>query len=129
MYELDRVGLHTIMLGSAATRYKDRYTVEKIDYTDNSKKYIANMKANNGIYKDNFVTLTGDVTYVREDGLTFKTQKATYNKKTSNIVSKVGYVAYLNGSIVKGSYIRYNNNKNRIFSKNVTAKIQLKEEK
>ena len=128
MYELDRSGLHTIMLGSSATRYADRYTVKNIDYTDNEKEeYIANMKADNGIYKNDFVTLTGNVEYVRDDGLTFKTQKAIYNKKTSNVVSDVGYVAYMNESTVRGSYIKYNNEKNRIFSKNVTAKIQLQE--
>lgn len=129
MYELDQKGLRTIMLGSAATRYSNRYTVQDIDYTDNEKEeYIANMKAKHGIYKDDVVvTLHGDVAYVRDDGLTFKTQKAVYNKKTSDVVSDVGYVAYLNESIIKGSYIKYNNEKNRIFSKNVRAKIQLQE--
>ena len=129
LYELEKSGMHTMMLGSEATRYKNRYTVKDIDYTDNSKEYIANMKAKNGLYKNNLVTLRGDVTYVREDGLTFQTQEAKYNKRTTNIVSTVGYVAYLNGSTIKGTYIRYNNNKNRVFSKNVQAKIQLKESK
>jgi len=128
MYELDTKGLRTIMLGSAATRYSNRYTVQDIDYTDNEKEeYIANMKAKHGIYKNDMVTLSGDVEYVRDDGLTFKTQKAVYNKKSSDVVSDVGYVAYLNDSVVRGSYIKYNNEKNRIFSKNVTAKIQLQE--
>ena len=128
MYELDTKGLRTIMLGSAATRYSNRYTVQDIDYTDNEKEeYIANMKAKHGIYKNDMVTLSGDVEYVRDDGLTFKTQKAVYNKKSSDVVSDVGYVAYLNDSVVRGSYIKYNNEKNKIFSKNVTAKIQLQE--
>ncbi|QOP45666.1 LPS export ABC transporter periplasmic protein LptC [Sulfurimonas paralvinellae] len=128
MYELDPTGLHTIMLGSTATRYSNRYTVKDIDYTDNkNKEYIANMQANNGIYKNDIVTLTGNVTYTRDDGLTFKTQKAVYNKKTSDVVSNVGYVAYMNDSVLRGSYIKYNNEKNRIFSKNVRAKIQLQE--
>jgi LPS export ABC transporter protein LptC len=125
MHELNTKGLMTIMLGSEATRYSNRYVVKNMDYTDNEKKYIANMQAKKGIYKDNLVTLLGDVEYVREDGLTFKTQKASYSKKTSNIISDVGYVASLNGSEIRGTYIRYNNNKNRIFSKNVQAKIQL----
>jgi len=129
MYELDKIGLQTIMIGNSATRYSDRYTIKTMDYTDNEKNYIANMKADHAIYKDDFVTLSGNVTYLRDDGLTFQTQKALYNKKTSITTSDVGYVAYLNDSIIKGSYIQYNNNKNRIFSKNVQAKIQLKEGK
>jgi len=129
MYELDTKSLHTIMIGSAATRYSNRYTVENMDYTDNEKKYIANMKAKHGVYRNNDVVLSGNVTYVRDDGLTFKTQKAVYNKKTTVVTSNVGYVAYLNDSTIKGTYIRYNNSKNRIFSKNVRAKIQLQESK
>ncbi len=129
MYELDRSGLQTIMLGSEAVRYSNRYTIKNMDYTDNEKSYIANMKADDGIYKNDIVTLNGNIEYIRDDGLTFKTQKATYNRKNSNVISNVGYVAYLNDSIVKGSYIRYNNKKNKIFSKNVRAKIQLQESK
>jgi len=129
MYELDTKGLKTIMIGDAATRYKNRYTVENMDYTDNEKEYIANMKAAHGIYKDENVILSGDVAYVRDDGLTFKTQKAIYNKKTSIITSKVGYIASMNDSIIKGSFIQYNNKKNKVFSKNVQAKIQLQESK
>ena len=129
LYELNGMGLQTIMLGTSATRYANRYTVQNMDYTDNSKEYIANMKADHGLYKNDFVTLTGNVEYVREDGLTFKSQKATYNKKTTDVVSDVDYIAYLNDSVVEGSYIKYNNEKNRIFSKNVRAKIQLQESK
>ena len=129
LYELNGMGLQTIMLGTSATRYANRYTVQNMDYTDNSKEYIANMKADHGLYKNDFVTLTGNVEYIREDGLTFKSQKATYNKKTTDVVSDVDYIAYLNDSVVEGSYIKYNNEKNRIFSKNVRAKIQLQESK
>ncbi len=129
MYELDRSSLKTIMLGDEAVRYSNRYIVKNMDYTDNEKKYIANMKAYKGIYKDDLVTLSGNVEYIRNDGLTFKTTKAVYNKKTFDITSDVGYVIYLNESIVHGSYIRYNNKKNKIFSKNIRAKIQLQESK
>lgn len=129
MYELDTKGLETIMIGNAATRYSNRYTIKQMDYTDNAKNYIANMKADNAVYKDELVTLDGNVTYLRDDGLTFKTQQAIYNKNTAITMSDVGYVAYLNGSVIKGSYIQYDNNKNRIFSKNVHATIQLKEGK
>jgi len=51
LFELDTNKLRTIMNGDKAIRYADRYTVSNINFTDNSKKYIANMKANKGIYK------------------------------------------------------------------------------
>ncbi|MDT8339661.1 MAG: LPS export ABC transporter periplasmic protein LptC, partial [Sulfurimonas sp.] len=46
MHELDQKGLVTLMNGSKASRFTDRYTVEEMDYTDNSKEYMANMKSN-----------------------------------------------------------------------------------
>jgi hypothetical protein len=115
------------MQGSSATRYKNRYVVQDINYTDNSREYRANMKAKDGLYKNDIVTLKKDVHYQREDGISFETQKLIYNKKKAIAQSNVGYIAHFNDSIVKGSYIRYNNKNNTIYSKNVTAKIQLQE--
>ncbi|ADN09195.1 LPS export ABC transporter periplasmic protein LptC [Sulfurimonas autotrophica] len=129
MYELNPEGLTTILLGSKGTRYADRYTIKDMDYTDNSKKYIANMISDFGVYKNEIVKLTGHVVYVREDGLTFKSEKATYNKKTADVISNTKYIAYLNDNNVIGSYIKYNNISKKIYSKNVIAKYQLKEGK
>ena len=129
MYELNPEGLTTILQGTTGTRYADRYTIKDMDYTDNSKKYIANMISDFGVYKNEIVKLTGHVVYVREDGLTFKSEKATYNKKTADVISDTKYIAYLNDNIVIGNYIKYNNISKKIYSKNVIAKYQLKEGK
>ncbi|UCN01558.1 LPS export ABC transporter periplasmic protein LptC [Sulfurimonas sp. SWIR-19] len=129
MYELDTHGLTTILLGSTGTRYAQRYEIKDMDYTDNSKKYIANMVSDLGVYKNEIVKLSGHVVYVREDGLTFKSQEALYNKKTADVVSDTKYTAYLNDNVVIGDYIKYNNITKKIYSKNVIATYQLKEEK
>ena len=129
LYELNSKGLITILLGDKGTRYADRYTIKNMDYTDNSKKYIANMISDNGIYKNERIKLQGNVVYVREDGLTFKSQKAIYNKKTADIISNTKYIAYLNDNKVIGTYIKYNNISKKMHSKNVFATYQLKKEK
>ena len=129
MHELDTKGLVTLMSGTEGTKYSNRYVVKNIDYTDNSKEYIANMKADDGIYKEEIVTLTGNVVYFREDGLTFKTNKATYNKKTSISRANGKYVLYQNKNKVVGKKLKYNNNKDKISSQDVTAKYQLIEGK
>ncbi|MEN4045145.1 LPS export ABC transporter periplasmic protein LptC [Sulfurimonas sp. ST-27] len=129
MYELDTHGLATILLGNTGTRYAERYEIKDMDYTDNSKKYIANMVSDLGVYKNEIVKLSGHVVYVREDGLTFKSQEALYNKKTADVVSNTKYTAYLNDNVVIGDYIKYNNITKKIYSKNVIATYQLKEEK
>ena len=131
LHELDKNGLITLMKGSAATRYSDRYRVANINYTDNSKKYIANMSADDGLYrdKDDTLDLKGNVLYNREDGLIFETDEATYNKKTSIAKTDKNYVLYRYSSRVTGTSLEYDNRLNRVKSKNIVAKYQLKERK
>lgn len=129
MHELNSDGLLTLMNGEKATKYTDRYVVEKMDYTDNSKKYIANMKSNSGVYKDDIVSLSGDIVYIREDGLTFQTQKAIYNKKTNIAMTEADYLLFRDNNRVTGKELKYNNSLDTIESKDVTAIYQLQESK
>jgi len=126
IYELDTKGLTSFISGSKATRYEDRYTIQDMDYTDNSKDYLANMKANSGIYKDEIINLIGDVVYFREDGLTFETQAASYNQSSSVAKAKGKYVLYRDKNRVVGTNLRYNNLKNIVNSDNITAVYQIK---
>ncbi len=129
MHELNQGGLITIMKGSKATRYRDRYQVANINYIDNSKKYRANIKANDGLYrdKDDILKLQGNVIYKREDGLTFKTSKAMYDKNSSIVKTDQKYVLYQGKNIITGTTLSYDNTKNIVKSKRVVASYQLKE--
>ena len=127
MYELSDKGLATLMSGTEATRFSDRYTVSNIDYTDNSQQYIANMKASSGTYEGDMVTLNGDVIYFREDGLTFETQSVVYNKKTSVASTNEEYVLHRGSDRVVGKKLAYNNLAKQIESSDVKAIYQLKE--
>lgn len=127
LHELNRAGLQTVMTGDDAIRYEDRYTVSNIDYTDNSKEYIANMRAKHGLYKENIVDLEENVVYKREDGLTFETDRTVYNKNTSIASADSDYISYRGENVIKGSSVKYNNSLNRVDSKNVRATYQLKE--
>lgn len=129
MHELDQKGLVTLMNGSNAARFTDRYRVEEMDYTDNSKEYMANMKANSGVYKNEVVHLNGDILYVREDGLTFETQKAVYNKKTAIATADGNFVLYRGANRVTGEKLKYNNSLEKIESKNVNAIYKFEESK
>jgi len=128
LYELNTKGLITVMRGDKAIRYSDRYKVSNINYTDNSKEYLANMKADRGLFKDKVVDLIGHVDYQREDGLNFKTQKATYNKKTKIAYTNTDYISYMGENEIVGTSLRYDNRLNRIKSKNIRAKYQLQED-
>jgi len=127
IYEINTIGLDSIILGTKAIRYSDRYTISNINYTDNSQKYIANIKANSGIYKNDIVNLKGDVVYTREDGLNFESDTAKYDKKTSIVSTKSKYRAYNQDHLIVGSSLKYNNILNKIKSKNVISTYQLRE--
>jgi LPS export ABC transporter protein LptC len=129
LHELNENGLITLMKGSKAIRYNDRYNVINMDYTDNSKKFIANMRADKGLYRDvdDVINLNGNVIYNREDGLIFESDEATYNKKSAIAHTNKDYVMYRGKDIVVGTSLRYDNNLNKIKSKNVIAKYQIKE--
>ncbi|MCW8839298.1 MAG: LPS export ABC transporter periplasmic protein LptC [Thiovulaceae bacterium] len=127
--ELDKSGLITKMNGDEAIRYNDRYLVENINYTDNTKEFLANMKAKKGLYKKNIVYLNGDVKFKREDGVRFFSQKATYNKNTDVASSDVEYVAYIGENYVTGDSVTLDNKNNIIKSKNIYAIYNLEEKK
>ena len=127
IYEINTLGLDSILLGTKGTRYADRYDIDNINFTDNTKKYIANVKANNGIYKDDIITLQQDVIYNREDGLSFSSDEAIYNKKNGILKTNYQYVAYRGENKIVGSSLTYNNLKNTIKSKNTIVTYQLRE--
>ncbi len=127
LHELDAFGLSTLMTGDNSVKYDDRYLVSNIDYTDNSKTYLANMKAKNGLYKDNEVLLNGDIIYIREDGLTFKTDKATYNKKTEIIKTNTKFNSFRANNTIDGSSLKVYNDSNKMEATDVTIKYQLEE--
>ena len=129
MHELDNHRLVTLMKGSSAFRYSDRYIIENIDYTDNTKDYVATMRAKHGVYKNEIVDLKDDIFYAREDGLIFTTSKARYNRKTNITNVDAKYILYRVDDNVTGSSFIYNNKLNKGSSENVYAIYQLQESK
>ena len=126
MKELNTNGLITIMNGTKGTKFTNEYIVKDMDYTDNSKDFLANLKSNTGTYKDDIVNLVGNVVYFREDGLTFESEEATYNKKTSIATTRGKYIIYKDKDTVTGTQLVYNNLMDTVKSKNVNAIYQIK---
>ncbi len=127
MQELSSKGLEILMIGTNATKYSNRYTVKDINFTDKTKNYIANMRADFGIYKDEILKLNGQVYYGRDDGLTFETQEVVYNKKIGIVYVYKDYVSHMGTNQVKGSSLKYNNILDTLQSTNVVAHYTIKE--
>lgn len=129
MYELNKNGLITFMNASEGVRYKDRYTITDINYTDNSKEYRANLKAKDGIYKNDILKLSGDVFYTRQDGIKFQTDEATYDKKSSIAKANGDYIAYMEENVAYGREIEYNNALKTLRSKDVFITYHIEDKK
>nr|WP_321265605.1 LPS export ABC transporter periplasmic protein LptC [uncultured Sulfurimonas sp.] len=129
LHELSKNGLVTLMKGNKAIRYSNRYNVSNINYTDNSKEFLANMRADKGLYRDKkeIIDLEGNVIYNREDGLVFESQEARYNKITSIATTTKDYVMYRDKDKVVGTSLIFDNANKKIKSKNVVANYQIKE--
>jgi hypothetical protein len=127
LHELNTTALTTYMSGKSALRYSDRYEIKQFDYMDNAKKYLTNIHADYGIYKDPIITLRGDIKFVQKDGLTFQTQEAIYNKSTKLLRAKGAYTLFKDNDKVEGRDLYFYNIKNIVRSKDVTAIYQLQE--
>ena len=129
LYELDTSSVATVMSGDSAIRYANRYEVFNMDYTDNSKEYIASMHSRKGVYANDIVTLSEGVVYNREDGLSIETSEAIYDKNTNLTHVNKEFVLYRDGDRVTGSSLVYNNNSNIATAKDVRAKYNIQESK
>ena len=121
MYDISKEKVVDISTGKKAFRYKDRYKLNDFALTDNSNEYLVAISANEGLYKNEIITLEGDVVYSQSDGLEFKSQKVFYNRKKGYLETKVPYIATQGESRVVGSYLYHDINKKITKSKNVDA--------
>lgn len=129
MYEMDREGLTNILFGSYSKRYSDRISVKKIDYTDRKVKVNANIKADNGLYKNDKILLNKNVIYSRDDGVRFESEMANYDKKQGLFTTDKEFIIYRGKSSTKGSTLRYNSNTKKINATKTKTIYQLQESK
>ena len=127
IYDLDKTGLISLFNGAKGFRYKDRYEVSDINYTDNSKEYISSLTSAFGVYKDFKVNMSGDVVYKRDDGLTFKSDNGQYDQKTGVFTTKSKYVSYRNNDKISGEELMFDNKNGHTTSKNVDATYEIKD--
>ncbi len=125
VYDLDKNGLRSVFHGQKGYKYEDRYEVSDINYTDNTKEYIAYLHSSFGRYKDNIVDLKGNAVYKRADGLTFKTEIASYNQKTGVFQAPNAYTFYRNDDKITGTKLVFDSKEHHMLSKQISATYQI----
>ena len=109
--ELNINGLTSIVHGETGRKYTNRYTVDNLNYTDNSSEFISNIKSNKALYKNYTLNLEGDIKYFREDGLIFTSQKASYDKQTAVIISYTDYQLQRHNNKTIGTFFEHDDSK------------------
>jgi lipopolysaccharide export system protein LptC len=127
VYDLDTNGLKSVFHGVKGYKYKDRYEVSDINYTDNTREYIAHLQSDFGRYKDKIVDLNGSVVYKRADGLTFLTEIASYNQETGVFQAPNAYTFYRNDDKITGTKLVFNSKENHMLSKQISATYQIQD--
>ena len=120
MYKVDKTGLQNIMIGKKGFQYKNRLEIKDINYTDSTKKFRSNLKADFGTYdKVDLITLQGNVRYYREDGVRFNSKQARLKQKEETIYVDGRFKLHKFADNVVGDHLFYDTKHGVSRAKNV----------
>lgn len=129
VYELDTSGVKSIMKGSTGKRFTNRNEAFDIDFTDNTKLFTQNMKADFGRQKAGVIYLKGNVRYQRKDGLRFTSQEAKYNQKTKVATTDDVFSMYYGDNWVHGKKLYYQTSKRLAKAEHIDGTYEIEKER
>lgn len=125
VYEVGVHGVERFFEGKEGKRFEDRYEVSSAKFSNNSKQLLESIRADEARYKDDFITLSGNVHYVREDGLEFRSSEGTYDQNNSLIQTQGNFVITQNHNRLDGTKLHYNTEHNTVLANTVRGSYQL----
>lgn len=125
VYEISTLGIDRFFEGEHAKRFEDRYEVSSAKFSNNSRTLFESISANNALYKDNIITLDGNVHYVREDGLQFRSDEGKYDTSHSLISTRGKFVITQNSNRVSGTQLELNTKGHTVSANAVSGSYQL----
>jgi hypothetical protein len=126
LYEISPKKIDHILEGEEGKKFETRYVVTSAKFSDNTKTMFHSLRANHVEYQNDLLTLNGDVRYVRQDGLEFRSKEGTYNTKESLIQTKGSFVITKNAHRIDGTTLNYNTKKDTVSADRVCGVYQLK---
>lgn len=129
VHEVTPAGVKTILAGSHALRYTDRYEMTDLNLTDRTEEHVENMRAANGVYREPMISLRDDVHYERDDGIVFETGSLDYNRTSGQIAAAGPFVLWQAQDRLDGRDLFYNTISGDISAKKIAGNYMLKEKK
>ncbi|MBN2767783.1 MAG: hypothetical protein JXQ68_01660 [Campylobacterales bacterium] len=118
--EVDKNSTISSAFAMSGTRVKDTLRLKNIKFSNSDIKYLI---GNNSTYKNNVITLNGDVKMLTVDGLYCETQSARYTKDDRVIYILKPFRGHMGENRLDGDTLRYFLNEKRILVENPRAII------
>ncbi|HQS66042.1 MAG TPA: LPS export ABC transporter periplasmic protein LptC [Sulfuricurvum sp.] len=125
VYEINTMGIDRLFEGDHGKRFEDRYEVSSAKFSNNSKALFESISANEALYKDDIITLEGNVHYVREDGLEFRSSEGKYDTPHSLVSTRGGFIITQNNNKVNGTQLLLNTQHHTVSANAVSGSYQL----
>lgn len=108
------------LFAAETIKYKTHLDFKEIDLSDEDGY---NIKAKQGVYRDNAVYMKENIRLTHTDGLTFTTENLNYNLKTKEMQTFRPFVLELNESRIKGTNLKLHIKTKEISADNIEATI------
>jgi len=110
------------LLAKETIKYKTHLDFKEISLTDEMGH---NIKAQEGVYRDDIVYMKEHIRLTRTDGLAFTTESLNYNLNTKEMESFSPFTLELNESRIKGTNLQFYIKTKEIRADNIEATIYL----
>ena len=125
VYEISSLGIDRFFEGKHGKRFEDRYEVSSAKFSNNSRTLFESISANDALYKDDIITLDGNVHYIREDGLQFRSHEGQYDTLNSLVSTRGNFVITQNNNRVNGTQLQFNTKSHTVSANAVSGSYQL----
>lgn len=125
IYEISSRRIDHFFEGEHGKRFSDRYEATGAKFTNNERSLLESIRANRALYKDDVVSLMGNVHYSRADGLQFRSNEGVYNLKESFVKTDGAFTITKNQNSVQGTSLYYDLTGDTVSADQIRASYQL----
>jgi hypothetical protein len=126
LYEISPKRIDHILEGKEGKKFDEYYVVTSAKFSDNTKNLFQTIRSDNAVYRNDIIRADGNVHYIREDGMEFRSHEGTYNTKESLIATKGSFVITQNANRIDGTALNYNTKFDTVSANQVRGSYQLK---
>ncbi len=125
IYEISPKRIDHILEGDEGKKFDEYYVITSAKFSDNTKKLFQTIRSDRARYEGNVINVAGNVHYVREDGLEFRSHEGTYNTKTSLIQTEGPFTITQNSNRIDGTRLNYNTQQDTVSANRVRGSYDI----